>query len=104
MRAPQTQNSFRKKARFLCQVYKTWTAFVLYPFMYKLPYVRVNKRIRLFPPNTQYALNNERQKLTIPPNRDASLVAHVEALIDSRTLKKRCALVAHTEIQQTQEL
>ena len=28
----------------------------------------------------------------------------VEALIDSRTLKKRYALVAHTEIQQTQEL
>ena len=28
----------------------------------------------------------------------------IEALIDSRTLKKRCALVARTEIQQTQEL
>ena len=28
----------------------------------------------------------------------------IEALIDSRTLKKRCALVARTGIQQTQEL
>ena len=28
----------------------------------------------------------------------------VEALIDSRTLKERCSLAAHTEIQQTQEL
>ena len=28
----------------------------------------------------------------------------VEALIDSQTLKKRCALVARTEIQETQGL
>ena len=28
----------------------------------------------------------------------------LEALIDSRTLKKRFALIARTEIQQTQEL
>ena len=30
-------------------------------------------------------------------------VTCIEALIDSRTLKIRCALVARTEIQQTQE-
>ena len=29
---------------------------------------------------------------------------HVESLINTRTLKKRCALAAHTEVKQTQEL
>ena len=52
----------------------------------QLPYTRVNKRIRLFQKlqgnryalNTQYALNNERQKLTMPqkPRRCVYMTAY----------------------------
>ena len=50
----------------------------------KLPYTRVNKRIRLFLKLQgnmhlipKYALNNERQELPHPQNHDASLVPRV---------------------------
>ena len=48
----------------------------LHTASFLLPYTQVNKCIHLFQklqgnmrliPNTQYALNNERQKLTMPP-------------------------------------
>ena len=32
------------------------------------------------------------------------LAGYVESLINTRTLKKRCTLVARTEVKQTQEL
>ena len=38
------------------------------------------------------------------PQQEKQSFTYLEALIDSRTLKKSCALVAPTEIQQTQEL
>ena len=31
-------------------------------------------------------------------------VTYIESLINTRTLKKRCALAARTEVKQTQEL
>ena len=42
------------------------------------------KTARKYALNTQYALNNERQKLTTPSNHDASLVARVHDSILGR--------------------